>query len=146
MIEKVRVLLVEDSQADVRLVKEILFDENITIDLHVARDGEEAMEFLLEKLVSSSRSLPDLVILDLNLPRKDGRQVLAEIKQHPDLCSMPVLVLTTSKSPEDIQNSYKLNANCYVTKPLDLDQFVDLIKAMDEFWFSSVKFPLRAHQ
>lgn len=146
MTDRVRVLLVEDSAADVRLVEEILSEEKIVIDLDIARDGQEAMEYLQEKLKKNSPNLPDLVILDLNLPRKDGREVLAEIKQHPELCSMPVLVLTTSKSPEDIQNSYKLNANCYVTKPLDLDQFVSLIKAMDEFWFSSVKFPLRENK
>ena len=129
-------MLVEDSQADARLIKEVFRDEKIMVDLDIARDGEEAMEYLL-----SEGNNPDLVILDLNLPRKDGREVLAEIKENKSLRTIPVVILTTSQSEEDIIKSYKLNANCYVTKPIDLDQFIKIIKSLDEFWFSAVKFP-----
>ncbi|HMO22076.1 MAG TPA: response regulator, partial [Candidatus Melainabacteria bacterium] len=132
----IKVLLVEDSQADARLIKEVFRDEKIMVDLDIARDGEEAMEYLL-----SEGNNPDLVILDLNLPRKDGREVLAEIKENKSLRTIPVVILTTSQSEEDIIKSYKLNANCYVTKPIDLDQFIKIIKSLDEFWFSAVKFP-----
>lgn len=136
MAETIKVLLVEDSQADARLIKEVFRDEKIMVDLDIARDGEEAMEYLL-----SEGNNPDLVILDLNLPRKDGREVLAEIKENKSLRTIPVVILTTSQSEEDIIKSYKLNANCYVTKPIDLDQFIKIIKSLDEFWFSAVKFP-----
>lgn len=136
MAETIKVLLVEDSQADARLIKEVFRDEKIMVDLDIARDGEEAMEYLL-----SEGNNPDLVILDLNLPRKDGREVLAEIKENKSLRTIPVVILTTSQSEEDILKSYKLNANCYVTKPIDLDQFIKIIKSLDEFWFSAVKFP-----
>lgn len=136
MAETIKVLLVEDSQADARLIKEVFRDEKIMVDLDIARDGEEAMEYLL-----SDGNNPDLVILDLNLPRKDGREVLAEIKENKSLRTIPVVILTTSQSEEDILKSYKLNANCYVTKPIDLDQFIKIIKSLDEFWFSAVKFP-----
>lgn len=136
MAETIKVLLVEDSQADARLIKEVFRDEKIMVDLDIARDGEEAMDYLL-----SEGNNPDLVILDLNLPRKDGREVLAEIKENKSLRTIPVVILTTSQSEEDILKSYKLNANCYVTKPIDLDQFIKIIKSLDEFWFSAVKFP-----
>jgi two-component system response regulator len=136
MAETIKVLLVEDSQADARLIKEVFRDEKIMVDLDIARDGEEAMEYLLRE-----GNNPDLVILDLNLPRKDGREVLAEIKENKSLRTIPVVILTTSQSEEDIIKSYKLNANCYVTKPIDLDQFIKIIKSLDEFWFSAVKFP-----
>ncbi len=136
MAETIKVLLVEDSQADARLITEVFRDEKIMVDLDIARDGEEAMEYLL-----SEGNNPDLVILDLNLPRKDGREVLAEIKENKSLRTIPVVILTTSQSEEDILKSYKLNANCYVTKPIDLDQFIKIIKSLDEFWFSAVKFP-----
>lgn len=140
MAETIKVLLVEDSQADARLITEVFRDEKIMVDLDITRDGEEAMEYLF-----TEGKNPDLIILDLNLPKKDGREVLAEIKEHETLKMIPVVILTTSQSEEDILKSYKLNANCYVTKPIDLDQFIKIIKSLDEFWFSAVKFPRNFH-
>lgn len=136
MAETINVLLVEDSHADARLITEVFHDEKIMVTLEIVRDGVEAMEYLQRE-----KTKPDLIILDLNLPRKDGREVLAEIKEDSRLRTIPVVILTTSQSEEDILKSYKLNANCYVTKPIDLDQFIKIIKSIDEFWFSAVKFP-----
>jgi chemotaxis family two-component system response regulator Rcp1 len=138
------VLLVEDSPGDVRLTREALKDAKVHISLHVASDGAEAMAFLERKGEHSDAPRPDLILLDLNLPKKDGREVLAEIKQSPTLKSIPVVVLTTSASEEDILRSYLLHANCYITKPVDLDGFLKVVKSIDSFWLSVVKLPHEA--
>lgn len=136
----VEILLVEDNAGDVRLTREALKDAKVLNNLHVARDGEEATEFLFRKGKHADAPRPDIIILDLNLPRKDGREVLAEIKADKELKRIPVVILTTSKSEEDVLKSYNLHANCYVTKPLDLDQFIGVVKSIQDFWFTVVKF------
>jgi two-component system, chemotaxis family, response regulator Rcp1 len=137
----IEILLVEDNPADVRLTQEALKEGKVRNNLHVARDGIEAIEYLrrLGKWASSPR--PDLILLDLNLPRKDGREVLFEIKNDPDLKAIPVVVLTTSSAEQDIFKSYKLHANCYITKPVDLEQFVQVVKSIDDFWLTVVRLP-----
>jgi chemotaxis family two-component system response regulator Rcp1 len=135
------VLLVEDSPGDVRLTREALKDAKVHISLHVASDGAEAMEFLERRGEHANAPRPDLILLDLNLPKKDGREVLEEIKQSPTLKSIPVVVLTTSASEEDVLRSYLLHANCYITKPVDLDGFLKVVKSIDSFWLSVVKLP-----
>jgi chemotaxis family two-component system response regulator Rcp1 len=139
MTKALQVLLVEDSRADARLIMEVFKEEKILVEVDIVTDGEEAMAYLQGDGVK----LPDLVILDLNLPLKDGREVLAEMKADPVLQSIPVVILTTSKSEEDILKSYKLQASCYVTKPIDLEQFIKIIRSLDDFWFSAVKFPIK---
>ncbi|HEY9713250.1 MAG TPA: response regulator [Chroococcales cyanobacterium] len=141
MPDIVRILLVEDSLADSRLIQEVLKEAKITIRMELVRDGEEALKCLRNQPPYEDAARPDLIILDLNLPKKDGREVLAELKDDPQLQSIPVVILTTSQAEEDILRSYKLNASCYVTKPIDLDQFVKIIRSIDEFWFTAVKFP-----
>ncbi|HEY4786562.1 MAG TPA: response regulator [Bacteroidales bacterium] len=135
------ILIVEDNQGDARLIKEVLNDNKIYCRLHLVKDGVEAMNFLYRKNGYSESPRPDLIFLDLNLPKKDGREVLAEIKSDDNLKQIPVVVMTTSQAEEDIFKSYSLHANCYVTKPLDLDQFVKVVKSIEEFWFSLVKLP-----
>jgi chemotaxis family two-component system response regulator Rcp1 len=135
------VLLVEDSPGDVRLTREAFKDAKVHINLHVASDGAEAMDFLNRKGKHSDVPRPDLILLDLNLPKKDGREVLDEIKQSPGLKSIPVVILTTSASDEDILRSYRLHANCYITKPVGLDGFLEVVKSIDTFWLSVVKLP-----
>jgi chemotaxis family two-component system response regulator Rcp1 len=137
----IEVLLVEDSPGDVRLTREALKDAKVHISLHVASDGIEAMAYLEceEPYVNAIR--PDLILLDLNLPRKDGRQVLKEIKESPKLRSIPVVILTTSSSEADILQSYHLHANCYISKPVDLDGFLKVVQSIDSFWLSVVKLP-----
>lgn len=135
MKDAINLLLVEDSIADVTLILEVFEEEKIAANIRVARDGEEAMK-ILEGEVEI-----DLILLDLNLPKKDGREVLAEIKSIPRLKSIPVVILTTSEAEEDILRSYQLQASCYVTKPIHLDQFVRIVKSIDGFWFSAVRFP-----
>lgn len=139
--KKLGVLLVEDSLADARLILEVFRDENVNADISVVRDGEEAMNFLEKRNEFEKVDTPNLILLDLNLPKKDGREVLTEIKRNPHLNGIPVIVLTTSQSEDDVAKCYKLQASCFVTKPIDLDKFVDVIRSLDEFWFSSVKFP-----
>jgi two-component system, chemotaxis family, response regulator Rcp1 len=140
MAETIKVLLVEDSRADARLIVEVFKDEKIKVDLNLVIDGDEAMSYLHRDGDYQNATRPDLIILDLNLPNKDGREVLTELKEDPRLKSIPVVVLTTSESEEDILRSYKLQASCYVTKPIDLSQFIKIIKSLDGFWFSAVKF------
>lgn len=135
----IEILLVEDNAGDVRLTREALKDAKVLNTLHVARDGEEATEFLFRKGKHADAPRPDIIILDLNLPRKDGREVLAEIKADKELKRIPVVILTTSKSEEDVLKSYNLHANCYVTKPLDLDHFIGVVKSIEDFWFTVVK-------
>ncbi|HEY9685220.1 MAG TPA: response regulator [Oculatellaceae cyanobacterium] len=142
-----KVLLVEDSVADATLIIEVFEEEKISVDVTVVRDGIECMEFLQKAMAeteSGVKALPDMMLLDLNLPRMDGREVLTEIKAHPVLCSIPVVILTTSQSEEDVLRSYSLQASCYVTKPLALDQFVKIVRSIDEFWFTAVKYPAKA--
>jgi chemotaxis family two-component system response regulator Rcp1 len=140
----IEVLLVEDSPGDVRLTREAFKDVKVHINLHVASDGAEAMEFLRREGAHSNAPRPDLILLDLNLPKKDGRQVLVEIKDSPTLKIIPVVILTTSASEADILRSYQLNANCYITKPVDLDEFLTVVKSIDNFWLSVVKLPREA--
>ena len=135
------VLLVEDSPGDVRLTREAFKDAKVHINFYVASDGAEAMEFLTRQGKFSNVPRPDLILLDLNLPKKDGREVLQEIKGNPALQSIPVVILTTSASEADIRQSYKLHANCYITKPVDLDSFLDVVKSIDSFWLSVVNLP-----
>lgn len=136
-----QVLLVEDSLADLTLIMEVLQDEKIAVEVSVARDGLEAMDYLFKRGQFEGAVSPDLVLLDLNLPKKDGREVLAEMKASPELKSIPVVVLTTSQAEEDIIKSYNLQASCYVTKTFDFDQFVKIVRSIDSFWFTAVHYP-----
>ena len=137
------VLLVEDNPADVRLTKEVLSEGKATSTLHIVADGEQALQFLRNKGAFASSPRPDLILLDLNLPRKDGREVLAEIKKDPVLKLIPVVILTTSRSDRDILESYNLHANCYVSKPVDLLEFMEVIRTIEDFWLSMVRLPTR---
>ncbi len=137
----IEVLLVEDNPVDVIVTNEALRDAKIANHLHIAADGVEALDFLFrrDKFVDAPR--PDLILLDLNLPKKDGREVLAEIKNDADLKRIPVVVLTTSESESDIFKSYQLHANCFITKPVGLEQFSKIIQSIEGFWFQIVKLP-----
>jgi CheY-like chemotaxis protein len=137
----IEVLLVEDSPGDVRLTQEAFKDAKVHINLHVAPDGAKAMVFLNREGEHANAPRPDLILLDLNLPKKDGREVLAEIKGNPKLQSIPVVILTTSSSEADILRSYQLHANCYITKPVGLEGFLTVVKSIDSFWLSVVKLP-----
>ena len=137
----IEILLVEDNAADVRLTVEILKETKVRNTLTVAADGIEALDLLRRNGRYTHAMRPDLILLDLNLPKKDGREVLAEIKTDPDLKRIPVVILTSSKAEEDIFKSYNLYANCYVTKPVDLEQFVKVVKSIEDFWLTIVKFP-----
>jgi len=140
-VTPVEILLVEDSPGDARLAREGLSECRIHNNLHVAEDGVKAMAFLRREGEYAKAPRPDLILLDLNLPRKDGRQVLREIKEDEDLKVIPIVILTTSKAEEDIIKSYSLHANCYVTKPLGLQQFLDVVRSIEDFWFSVVRLP-----
>lgn len=135
------ILLVEDSPADVLLTKEALSDSKLLVQLHVAENGMQAMEFLRHHGQYSEAPTPDLVLLDLNLPLKDGREVLADVKADPHLRSIPVVVLTTSQAEEDVLRAYGLHANCYITKPVDFESFVNVVRSIQQFWFSIVTLP-----
>lgn len=137
----VEILLVEDNPGDVRLTQEALRDVKMKNNLSVVGDGVEAMEFLRRQPPYGDAPRPDIILLDLNLPRMDGQEVLAAIKADPNLKSIPVVVLTTSLAEEDIIRSYKLNANCYVSKPVDFDQFIRVVQSVEDFWFTIVKLP-----
>jgi CheY-like chemotaxis protein len=137
----VEILLVEDNPGDVRLTQEALKESKMLNTLSVACDGIEALEFLRRQGKFANANRPDLILLDLNLPRKDGREVLDEIKSDDELKRIPVVVLTTSKAEEDIIRMYTRHANCYITKPIDFDQFILVIKSIEEFWLSIVKLP-----
>jgi len=140
-IAMINVLLVEDNPADVRLTREVLADGKIANTLHTVGDGEQAMAFLRRTGPYADSPRPDLILLDLNLPRKDGREVLAEVKSDPALKAIPVVVLTTSRSDRDILESYNLHANCYISKPVDLLQFMEVIRAIEDFWLTIVRLP-----
>ena len=139
----IEILLVEDSPSDVRLTELLLAEGKVLNCLSVAKDGMAALAFLRHQGPYCDAPRPDLVLLDLNLPRKDGREVLTEIKQDPDLKRIPVVILTTSKEEEDVLKSYGLHANCYITKPVDLDQFMHVIESIEGFWLSVVTLPPR---
>lgn len=139
--EPVHILLVEDNPGDVHLTEEALHEGKVLNRLSVVNDGVEALAFLRREGRYADARRPDLILLDLNLPRIDGRQVLAAIKQDPDLHRIPVVVLTSSRAEEDILRTYNLNANCYVTKPVDLDQFLHVIKSIEDFWLTVVRLP-----
>ncbi|MEH1899765.1 MAG: response regulator [Nostoc sp.] len=140
-IEPIEILLVEDSPEDADLTVEILGDAKVLNRIHVVEDGVEALKFLRQQGDYANAPCPDLILLDLNLPRKDGREVLAEIKADPDLKLIPVVVLTTSGADEDILRTYTLNANCYVTKPVSLEEFAKVIRSIEFFWLVAVKLP-----
>jgi chemotaxis family two-component system response regulator Rcp1 len=139
--QAINILLVEDNPGDVRLTVEALKEGKVHNRLHIAKDGMEAMDFLHREGNYSDVPRPDLILLDLNLPKKDGHEVLAEIKEDPLLKSIPVVVLTGSKAGEDILKTYNLYANCYITKPVDWEQFVTVVKSINDFWLTIVKLP-----
>jgi len=140
----IEVLLVEDSLGDVRLTREALREANHAIHLHVAFDGVEAMDFLTRTGSQTRAPRPDLILLDLNLPRMDGREVLAQIKANESLKTIPTIVLTTSEAEADIVKSYQLQANCFLSKPVQLDAFESLVKSINDFWLTKVKLPYSA--
>lgn len=140
-MEPIEILLVEDSPGDIRLTQEALKDSKLRNNLSVAKDGVEAMAFLRREGPYADSPRPGIILLDLNLPRKDGREVLEEIKADDDLKRIPVVVLTTSNDENDILASYNLHANCYITKPVDLNRFVQIVKTIEGFWFQIVRLP-----
>jgi CheY-like chemotaxis protein len=137
----IEILLVEDNPGDVRLTVEGLNEGKVRNNLHVARDGVEALAFLRRQGQFADAVRPDLILLDLNLPRKDGREVLSEIKSDPELKTIPVVVLTTSRAEQDVLHSYQLQANCYITKPVGLEQFITVVKSIEDFWLTVVTLP-----
>lgn len=139
--EPIQILLVEDNPADARLAVEALKDSKVHNNLHHVEDGVEAIRFVRRQQEFAHAPRPDLILLDLNLPRKDGREVLAEIKEDPKLRHIPVVVLTASEAERDLIRSYDLHANAYVVKPLDLDRFVEVVRSIENFWFVIVKLP-----
>lgn len=141
--EPIHILLVEDNPGDVRLTIEALKEAKVYNRLSVVGDGEEAMAFLKKEGKYALAERPHIIFLDLNLPKKDGREVLAEIKANKDLKHIPVVVVTSSSSEQDIMKSYGLHANCYITKPVDFQQFISMVKAIEDFWFTVVKLPPR---
>lgn len=143
-VKPIEVLLVEDDPGDELMTREAFEDNKIRNTLHVVRDGQEALDFLYRQGEYADAPRPDLVLLDLNLPKYDGRQVLERIKTDPEMALIPVVVLTTSSAEEDILRSYKLHANAYVTKPVDLEQFIGAVRQIDDFFVSVVRLPPRA--
>jgi chemotaxis family two-component system response regulator Rcp1 len=140
-VKPIEILLVEDNPGDVRLTVEALKEDKVLNHLSVAIDGVEALAFLRRQGRYASAPRPDLILLDLNLPKKDGREVLDDIKRDPDLRCIPVVILTTSQAEQDIVKSYDLHANCYVIKPVDLHRFMSAVKSIEDFWFTVVKLP-----
>ncbi|HEX8454763.1 MAG TPA: response regulator [Longimicrobium sp.] len=143
MSRPIEVLLVEDNPGDVRLTREALKEGKVSNNLHVAPDGVEALAFLRREGPHAGAVQPDLILLDLNLPRKGGREVLEEIKSDPALRHIPVVILTSSQAEQDIARAYDLHANCYISKPVDLDQFINVVRSIEDFWFTVVKLPTR---
>ncbi len=141
MSQPINILLVEDNPGDVRLTVEALKEGRVRNQLSVVSDGVEALAFLRNQVPYTDAPRPDLMLLDLNLPKKDGREVLAEIKDDPNLRCIPVVVLTTSEAESDVLKSYALHANCYIKKPVDLDQFINVIGTIEDFWLTIVKLP-----
>ncbi len=142
----VEILLVEDNPGDARLAEEGLKESKVINNLHIVDDGIEAMEYLRKEGNYTDAVTPDLILLDLNLPKKDGREVLAEIKADEKLKRIPVVILTTSNAEEDVLKTYGLHANCYVTKPVDLDQFVKIVQSINNFWFEMVTLPSESEE
>jgi len=142
-VRPIEILLVEDNPGDVRLAREALKEAKLLNRLFAVSDGEEALAFLRREGRYAGAVRPDLIFLDLNLPKKDGREVLAEIKSDPDLRRIPVVVLTSSGAEEDILKTYNLHANCYVSKPVDLERFITVVKSIEDFWVSIVRLPPR---
>lgn len=143
-MKSLRILLVEDSPSDVRLVREALKKTAMPLQITVARDGLEAMEYL-HQAAAGAGNCPDLVLLDLNLPRKNGREVLAEVKASPGLRQIPVIVMTSSRSEEDVEQAYSLNANCYIVKPADFREYEHVARAIEDFWFLTATLPDTFH-
>lgn len=141
----INILLVEDSESDVRLVDQALKDSNTSSILHVSGDGVDALRFLRRKDAYVDAQRPDLILLDLNMPRKDGRETLAEIKSDVELKSIPVVILTTSDAPEDLAICYRNHCNCFLTKPMDLDGFNEVIRRVDQYWAQTVRLPHSSH-
>lgn len=141
VLHPIHILLVEDNPGDIRLTKEVLKEGKINNELSVVTDGEEALNFLKKQGKYAGINSPDIILLDLNLPKKDGRQVLAEIKSDPQLKLIPVIVLTTSSAENDILGMYAIHANCYITKPVDFDQFINVVHSIENFWLNIVKLP-----
>jgi chemotaxis family two-component system response regulator Rcp1 len=139
----IEILLVEDNPGDVRLTKEALKEGKVMNVLNTVGDGEEALAYLRRQGAYAQAARPDLILLDLNLPRKSGREVLAEIKEDPELKRIPVVILTVSEAEQDIIKSYNLHANCYITKPVNLEQFVEVVKSIEDFWLTVVLLPPR---
>lgn len=139
----VDLLLVEDNPGDVRLTQEAFKEGNVKVNLSVAQDGVEAVDFLYRRGKYREAPRPDLILLDLNLPRKNGREVLSEIKADPDLRRIPVVVMTTSKAQQDIQKAYTLNANCYIAKPIELEEFISVINSIEDFWLTKATLPTK---
>jgi chemotaxis family two-component system response regulator Rcp1 len=140
-MKAIEILLVEDNPGDARLTREALAHSKVRNTLHHARDGEEALEFLHHSGPLGSHPHPDLILLDLNLPRRHGREVLEEIKKDPALMHIPVVILTSSQAEEDVLRSYQLHANCFITKPVDLEQLTKVVQGIEQFWFTLVKLP-----
>lgn len=140
-VKPIEILLVEDNPGDVRLTKEALVDGKVINNLSVVIDGQEAMDFLRKKGKYAKAIRPDLILLDLNLPKKDGREVLQEVKSDPKLKKIPIVVLTTSQAELDVMTSYEHHANCYITKPVDFGQFIKVVRSVENFWFSIVTLP-----
>ena len=141
LVKPIELLLVEDSEPDVNLTVEALHEAKVKNRLSVVEDGIEAMDFLHRRNGYEEAPRPDLIFLDLNLPRKDGRQVLSEIKSDPSLKRIPVVILTTSKGEEDVLRAYNLHANCYITKPVDFNRFLEVVKSIEQFWLTIVRLP-----
>lgn len=139
----IEILLVEDNPGDIRLTQEVLKEGKVQNQLSIVENGVQALSFLKKENGYKDAPTPDLILLDLNMPKKDGREVLLDIKKDKDLKKIPVVVLTTSQAEEDILKVYDLNANCYISKPVDLGQFIDVVKSIEEFWLSIVKLPTR---
>jgi len=140
-LKPIEILMVEDSAGDAELLLDFLEQSKVKNRIHWVKDGEEAMAFVHREGEHAGKPVPDLILLDLNLPRKDGREVLSEIKTDPKLAHIPVVILTSSKSEEDIVRSYRLQANCYISKPVNLEQFVKVVRSIDDFWLSVVRLP-----
>jgi two-component system, chemotaxis family, response regulator Rcp1 len=139
-MDKLSILLVEDSPSDVRLIREALKQTPLEVQITLARDGVEAMEYLRQS-ENGLVNRPDIILLDLNLPRKNGREVLAEVKAAPRLKQIPVLIMTSSKADEDVKQAYNLNANCYIAKPANLQEYVDVVRSIENFWFVTATLP-----
>ncbi len=142
LVKPIEILLVEDNPGDVRLTKEALKEAKVINNLTVLKDGEEALTYLRRQGPYTKAKRPHLILLDLNLPRKDGREVLAQIKAEESLKRIPVVVLTTSQDEQDVLKSYNLHANCYITKPVDLDQFIKVVRSIEDFWLGIVVLPV----